>query len=152
MTGNIKKFFRGFGYAWQGIVYAVRTQINFRFHIVAALWVTVISKFYELSKAEYAVLFITIALVISMELINTAVEKAVDLITDKKSELAKAAKDTAAGAVLISAAGAVIVAVCLFGDLSGIVNAWNHLLVNPIAMVSVLVLAVASFIFVYKGI
>lgn len=152
MFDNFKKFFKGFIYAWQGIVYAVKTQMNFRFHIVAAVWVILLSLFYEFSKTEYSVLFITIALVMSMELINTAIEKAVDLITDKKSALAKAAKDTAAGAVLVSAVGAIIVAVCLFGDLSGINNAWDYLLNNPAALVSAFILAAISFIFVYKGI
>ena len=152
MLNNFKKFFKGFIYAWQGIVYAVKTQMNFRFHIVAAVWVILFSVFYDFSKSEYAILFITIAVVMSMELINTAVEKAVDLITDKKSELAKAAKDTAAGAVLASAVGAVVVAVYLFGDLSGFVNAQSFLLASPIAMFGMFVLAVISFIFVYKGI
>lgn len=116
MKGNFAAFLKGFKYALEGIVYCVKTQRNFRFHICAAVFVTAFSFFYELTRGEYALLMLTFASVLSSELINTAVESAVDLYSTERNRLAKAAKDTAAGGVLVTAAFAVIVGLLLFGD------------------------------------
>lgn len=117
MKGNFVAFLKGFKYAFEGIVYCVKTQRNFRFHICAAVFVTAFSFFYELTRGEYALLMLTFALVLSAELVNTAVESAVDLHSTERNRLAKAAKDAAAGGVLVTAVFAVIVGVLLFGDI-----------------------------------
>lgn len=117
MKGNFAAFLKGFKYAFEGIVYCVKTQRNFRFHICAAVFVTAFSFFYELTRGEYALLMLTFALVLSSELVNTAVESAVDLYSTERNSLAKIAKDAAAGGVLVTAAFAVIVGVLLFGDI-----------------------------------
>ena len=96
----MKKFFKAFVYAWQGVLHAVKTQRNFRFHIVAAVYVTVFSFFYGFTRNEYVLLMLTFSTVVSAELINTAVEAAVDLCSPEQHKLAKIAKDAAAGAVL----------------------------------------------------
>ena len=152
MNKNINKFFKGFAFAWQGIVYALRTQMNFRFHIVAAAWVLLLSVFYHFEPIEYAAIFITIGAVISAELINTAVEKSVDLCTKEENKLAKYAKDAAAGAVLVSAAAAVCVAVCLFGEVEIITYMIGFLIQNPVLIAVGAVLAAGSVIFIFKGI
>lgn len=117
MKGNFVAFLKGFKYAFEGIVYCVKTQRNFRFHICAAVFVTAFSFFYELTRGEYALLMLTFALVLSAELVNTAVESAVDLHSTERNRLAKVAKDAAAGGVLVTAVFAVIVGVLLFGDI-----------------------------------
>ena len=68
------------------------------------------------TRAEWAVLFLTIAAVLAAEAINTAIEQAVDLACPERNPQAGAAKDVAAGAVLLCALGAIAVAVCLFSD------------------------------------
>lgn len=112
----MKAFFKAFVYAGEGIRNTIRTQRNFRFHIVAAVYVTAFSFFYELSKAEYVLLILTFSSVMASEMINTAIEAAVDLNSTQYSREAKTAKDAAAGAVLVTAIFAVIIAVILFLD------------------------------------
>ena len=152
MSADFRKFLKGFRYAAEGIVYAVKTQINFRFHLTAAVWVMLLSLFYDFSSVQYAVLFLTIGAVISAEMVNTAVEKAVDLYTKDENKTAKAAKDTAAGAVLIAALIAVCIGVCLFGDISVIKEIIEFLIQNPAAAVFAVFFAAGSVIFIFKGI
>ena len=152
MRGNLIKFFKGFRFAGQGIAYTIKTQLNFRFHITAAVWVLLLSLFYNFTAVEYAVIFFTIGAVLSAELFNTAVEKTVDLYTKEENRLAKAAKDASAGAVLVSAAAAVCVAVCLFGDLAVITYIIEFMQLNPVVAVVALLFAIGSVIFIFKGI
>ncbi len=111
-----KKFCKGFRYAGAGVWYCVRTERNFRVHLVAGVAVLRLSAFYELTKGEWAVLLLAIGGVLGAELLNTAVERAVDLISPKPHPLAKAAKDAAAGGVLIAAIAAAAVGVVLLWD------------------------------------
>lgn len=103
-----------FSYAVQGILYALRTQRNFRIHAGVTVLVISVGIALQLSTVSIAVLALTCGAVMALELINTALEAVVDL-TVKQSyhELAKIAKDCAAGAVFIAALTAVIVAVCI---------------------------------------
>lgn len=100
-----------FQYAWAGLTYAFRTQRNFRIHLVVGIVAIGLGSFLKLSAVEMAIIGLTIGAVLTMELLNTALESVVDL-TVKQSyhELAKIAKDCAAGAVLVSALAAVLVA------------------------------------------
>lgn len=110
------KLVRSFYYAFCGIVYCIRTERNFRVHLTAGLGVLLFSVLYGLERADYPPLILTIALVMTLEAVNTAVERAVDLKTADSRPLAKAAKDAAAAAVLLGAAAAVAVAVFTFSD------------------------------------
>ena len=111
-----KKILDSFNYAFEGIIYTLRTQRNMRIHFTIAILVLFISIFFNLTKMETLVLFITITLVIVAEMINTSIEATIDLITDKYHELAKIAKNVAAGAVLVSAVNSIIVAYIIFFD------------------------------------
>ncbi|MEY3332630.1 MAG: hypothetical protein RLZZ176_930 [Cyanobacteriota bacterium] len=103
-----------FKYAWAGIVYAFRTQRNFRIHVAVCALAIGLSVFLRLETVEISIIAITSGLVLTLELVNTAIESIVDL-TVKQSyhELAKIAKDCAAGAVLVSALVALLVAATL---------------------------------------
>ena len=106
--------FLSFKYAWAGVRYAFITQRNFRIHTFIGILAVSLGLFLEIKAMEMAVIVMTCAIVMVLELINTAIESVVDL-TVKQSyhELAKIAKDCAAGAVLISAIAAVVVAACI---------------------------------------
>lgn len=93
-----------FKYAAAGLVYTFQTQRNFRIHVFIGSFAIGLGLLLQVSLVEIAVLGLTIGAVMSMELVNTAIESLVDL-TVKQSyhELAKIAKDCAAGAVLVSA-------------------------------------------------
>lgn len=113
----MKKFLRGFVYAGRGFVTALYER-NFRFHLCAAAFaIFVAASFYELSKAEWAVLILTIGAVIAFESINTAIEHLANEVTREKNENIKRCKDCAAAAVLIAAIAAVAVGIVLLGDI-----------------------------------
>ncbi|RMF26496.1 MAG: diacylglycerol kinase family protein [Cyanobacteria bacterium J083] len=99
-----------FQYAIAGVKYAFITQRNFRIHTIIGTLAISLGIALHISAVELAVITITSALVMILELLNTAIESVVDL-TVKQSyhELAKIAKDCAAGAVLVAAIAAVIV-------------------------------------------
>ena len=100
-----------FKYAGLGIVYAFRTQRNFRIHVFVGAIAISLSIFLGLSPVEIAVIGLTIGAVLTMELLNTAIESVVDLtVQTNYHELAKIAKDCAAAAVLVSALVSVMVA------------------------------------------
>lgn len=103
-----------FRYAIEGIGYGLKTQRNLRVHVICAVLAAGAAAFFHLTPTKWAVLLLTIALVIALELINTAIESVVDLASPDIHPLAKAAKDTAAGAVLVSAIFAVIIGIVLF--------------------------------------
>jgi diacylglycerol kinase (ATP) len=107
---------RSFDHAYRGLIFALRTQRNMRFHVVAATVVLVGSLFLGVSKLELAVLVLVIMFVFVTEMINTALEFAVDLVTKEYHPLAKLAKDISAGAVLVSSVGAVLVGYLVLAD------------------------------------
>lgn len=108
--------FRSFGHAFWGIGRTILEERNFRIHLVAVVLVTWFAVLYEVTALQGSILVVLYGMVLSLELINTAVEHTVDLVTKEWSPLAKKAKDAAAGGVLIAALASVIVAVILFRD------------------------------------
>ena len=116
-------FGRGFGFAARGVARCWRER-NFRFHVAAAVHVLPFARHFVESAAEWCVLVLSVALVLCLEAVNTAVEHAVDLACPDYDERAKVAKDVAAGAVLIAAIASVAVACVGLAR----VDAWHALL------------------------
>ena len=110
---NVTKFIRSFRYALSGMKQAAAEQ-NFRVDIIAAIVVLAVSFFTKLSLLEWVIIIMLIAGMLALEMMNSAVERVVDLVTSDYHPLAKAAKDIAAGAVLIYAIAAVIIACLIF--------------------------------------
>lgn len=105
-----------FVYAIRGIFYCLHHERNMRIHVVCMAYMYFFLlgfDFFQLSRTQFAIIFLANAIVIMGELINTAVERAVDLHCKETHPLAKAAKDTAAGGVLVAAIGAVAVGIAL---------------------------------------
>lgn len=112
-----EKFVKGFDYAFEGLVYAISNEKNMKFHVLVAVVVLLASLFFNVSRVEMIFLVIAIALVVALELINTAIEEAVNLAgKGKRSKLAKAAKDVSAAATFVIALLAVFVAYLIFFD------------------------------------
>ena len=113
---KMRKMLDSFNYAIEGIVYAVRTQRNMRIHMIVAILVLTACFFYDLSKGELLIITTTVTMVIAFEMLNTAIECAVDATTNYYHPLVKVAKNVAAGAVLVTAINAVIVGYIIFWD------------------------------------
>lgn len=111
---GLKKFFNSFTYPVKGLFYAYRNEQNLAVDVGIALLVIIVGVFFNINKYEWAILILTIGLVVSCELINTAIEAVVDLVTEEYHPLAKVAKDTSAAAVFIFAIIAVIVGMIIF--------------------------------------
>ena len=106
---------KSFYYAGRGLLYAVRTQRNFRIHLLAAVLAFGLGLALRLSAVEMALISLTSGLVMALELVNTALEAVVDLTLGSRYHLlAEVAKDCAAGAVLVAALASVAVAAWLF--------------------------------------
>ncbi|MCM3633232.1 diacylglycerol kinase family protein [Paenibacillus camelliae] len=110
----MKKLLKSFGYAFAGIWSGFRTQRNIKIHVAVALLVFILGAIVSLTRMEWMIVIIVICAVISLELINTAIEAAVDMHGTKRHPLAKLAKDTAAGAVLVMSIGAVLIGLLIF--------------------------------------
>lgn len=105
-----------FKVAFRGIFMAISTQRNMKIHLIAATGVILLGFFTHLSKPEWIAILLCIFLVLVTELINTALEQTVDLVTRKRRYRAMLAKDMAAGAVLLSSLLAVIIGILIFFD------------------------------------
>lgn len=105
---------KSFGYAGNGVREAFKSEPNFRIHTILGAISIVFAFLFQFSTTKFALLILTITLVIILELINTAIEKVVDKISPHYSPLAKIAKDVSAAAVLISAFAAILVGLLLF--------------------------------------
>ena len=100
--------------AFAGLVWAVKTQPNFRVHIVLSLCALMLGTLLSISYVEMILIVFTIILGLTCEMINTSIEAMTDLITTEHRQNAKIAKDVAAGMMLTTAFGAVIVALFVF--------------------------------------
>ena len=107
-------FLKSFGYAGNGIKAAFQNEPNFRIHTAVTVLVLFLAFFLHFSALKFAVLILTICLVITSELVNTLIEKIVDIISPDYSDKAKVIKDISAAAVLICAFSAVLVGLLLF--------------------------------------
>lgn len=96
-----------FNYAIEGIIYAVKTQRNIKVHLIMAMLAMILAVVLNVTRVELLILMLTIGLVISTELINTAIEEVVNLAHEGIHPLARVAKNVAAGAVLFSSVMAV---------------------------------------------
>lgn len=137
--------------AAKGLIKPFITERNMRIHFSFANLIIVFAKFYGIGKSEWAVLLLTIGLVITAELVNTAVENAVDTATAEISETARIAKDTAAGAVLFAAFISVIVGCFLFLDIQKIHSALEAVFSTPSTYLPCIALGTADLLFIILG-
>ncbi|WP_430462604.1 diacylglycerol kinase family protein [Thalassolituus sp. LLYu03] len=105
---------KSFRYAYHGLAYMVRMEGHARFHCFAALVVIVAGCVTGLSPLEWGLLTLSIAFVLALEALNTAVETLCDALHPERHDAIGIVKDVAAGAVLVSAMGSVIIAALVF--------------------------------------
>lgn len=110
----MKAFLQSFVYAVRGIRTSLREQRNLKVQIVVALLTIGAGFYFRITATEWCLILLTIGLVIGLEMINTAIEKTIDLITTEWHPLAGKAKDMAAGAVLVASVIAVVIGIIVF--------------------------------------
>ena len=103
-----------FNYAFEGIIHVLRTQRNMRIHFAIAIGVLIAALAFDVSRLELIALLLAIAFVLIAEMVNTAIEAAVDVASTSFDPMAKLAKDIGAGAVLIAAVNAIAVGYLVF--------------------------------------
>lgn len=111
---GIKKFLLSFSYPIKGLKYAYRNEQNLAVDVGISLLVLIAGFIFQLQHYEWIIIVMTIAVVIAGELINTAIEAVVDLVTEEYHPLAKVAKDTSAAAVFVLAIMAAVVGIIIF--------------------------------------
>lgn len=104
MDGQKKEpLYKSFYYALQGIMAGIKKERNMKIHFGCMILVAAAGLLVKLSAVKWCICLVFFGLVLALELVNTALEAVVDLVTEERKPLAKLAKDTAAGAVLIAA-------------------------------------------------
>lgn len=146
----MKKQIKSFNAAFAGILSAIKSEGHLRFHLVAAFYVIVFSFFYNLSKAQWAVLLLLIGAIIAAEFFNTAIENVCDLVTKEYDERIKIAKDASAAAVLALSIIAVVVAFIFYFDLSRMYYIAMYFLSRPWLLILFVFSLIMSVVFIGK--
>jgi diacylglycerol kinase len=121
---KIKKMLKSFKYATKGIVYYVKTNNNFQFQLIAVLLVLFFAIGLSVTTSEFALLLFCISLVLSLEILNSAVEKLCDFIHPDRNKAIGHIKDLAAAAVLLASMGSALIAGIIF--IPKIWELWSH--------------------------
>jgi diacylglycerol kinase (ATP) len=141
-------------YAFEGVIYVVRTQRNMRIHFAIAVLVLLLGVLLGVTRFELLALMVSVSFVLVAEMLNTALEKAIDVATNSFDPVARAAKDVAAGAVLIAAVNAIFVGYVVFAvrlrhptqkAINTVRNSPVHLTVIAIAVVILIVVASKAY-------
>lgn len=105
----LRKWIHSANNAIEGILHAARTQRHLRYHFYSASVALILSYALGVERTDFLIIAVVVVLVILAEMINTAIEYLVDMVSPQYSEAARNAKDVAAGAVLITAFGAAVI-------------------------------------------
>lgn len=108
-----ERFYRSFKFAGNGIIETFKTERNFQIHVYISIFISIVGFTLQFALFEWVIVLFLIGGMLSLELMNTALERVVDLVTIEVKPLARAAKDAAAGAVFIYAILSVIIGVLI---------------------------------------
>lgn len=150
----MKAFIKGFGYAFEGIWYAIIHERNMRFHISLfgyMMFFLLRYDFFEISRVEFAVLLMMSALVMAGELINTGIEKAADAATLEKNPFVKISKDAAAGGVLVAAIFSIAVGIIIMFQPEAFNKLFAYYTANPFYIIILLLTLVLDAVFIFVG-
>ena len=111
---SFKRFLKGFKYAFNGIISSFKTETNLLIEFIFGIITIALGIYLKLSNIEFCIVTVCIMIVISLEIVNTAIEYTVDMAMPEIHPLARMAKDTSAGAVLFASIGAVIVGLIIY--------------------------------------
>ena len=154
----LRKLFESANFAINGILHASKTQRHMRYHFYAVILVLLLSFLLGINRMEFLVLLVLAIIVLSTEMLNTALEEVVDVLFSEYDKKAKIIKDVAAGAVFITALGAAVIGyIILYEPLKGLFTGGLHIAENAeetiavIALIIVLVLVVITKAYFGRG-
>ena len=145
------KILKSFKCAAKGAIYTIKNERNMRIHTVISAYVLLFSCFFHLSVVKYAILFLTIGSVLTLEMINTSIEAIIDMCSKEYNAVAKIAKDIAAGAVMIASAIAVAVGIMFFGDFYVYIGMWTYFRYHKILFVLLVLSVFPSVLYIKSG-
>ena len=149
-----KKLFKSFTYAFKGIGYVIQHERNFRIHLSCIIYmfsILTLTDWFKLTRTDYAVLLVVSALVLSLEIVNTAVENSVNLASKEFTEYGRIAKDAAAGAVLIAAIFAVLTGIAILFQPEAFVKMCEYFKENVLMFILFMVSVIPMTLFIFWG-
>lgn len=149
-----KKLFKSFTYAFKGIGYVIKHERNFRIHLSCIIYmfsILTLTDWFKLTRTDYAVLLVVSALVLSLEIVNTAVENSVNLASKEFTEYGRIAKDAAAGAVLIAAIFAVLTGIAILFQPEAFVKMYEYFKDNVLMFILFMVSVIPMTLFIFRG-
>lgn len=108
------KHLKSFKFAFSGILHTLYHEANFRIQVILSLLAVTLGFYYQISEAEWGVMILAFASLLSAEVLNTSIENFIDFVIPKKSEVVRIVKDLAAGFVLINAVACAFILVIIF--------------------------------------
>lgn len=112
---GIKRFFRSIKFSIEGLIYAYRYEQSMWIHAIATIFTVILGIYFKIKLSEWAIVFIALGSILGMELVNTAIEAAVDLTTLEINPLAKIAKDCGSAASFVLSLVAIVICLFVFG-------------------------------------
>lgn len=149
---QLKKFFKSFFYAGRGILSTIKTEKNMRVHLVMMVYmfsILLFTDWFQISKSGWCALLLSCALVVSGELVNTAIENTVDMTAKEYNDFAKRAKDAASGAVLVSAIFSVCIGLVVLLQREAFAKMFDYFKHNPLMLLLLLLSLIPAFLFVF---
>jgi len=110
----IKKTFRSIGRAWRGFAQVWQDEQNFRIEVIIALFVVVLMFYFHITVKEVIILLLVIFTVLILEIINTVMERMVDILKPKIHHYVRVLKDMMAAAVLLASIAAIVIGILIF--------------------------------------
>lgn len=111
---NIKKFFRSFHHAFRGLKYVIKNEQNFQLEILIGIFIVILMVIFDIRDWQKVILFLVIFSVLVIELINTILERVVDILKPRVHPYAQLIKDVMAAAVLLASIAAVVIGSIIF--------------------------------------
>ena len=151
---DLKALFKSFGYAFEGIFTAIKTERNMRIHISCFAYMFFFLcafDFFEITRTQFAILFIACGLVMGAELVNTSIEAVVDLHGEEHTKFGKIAKDCAAGAVLIFTIFAVLSGVAIMWQPEAFQKLFQYFTNNLWALILFIISIILDTLFIFFG-
>lgn len=152
---HYKKLFMSFVYAFRGIFRTIANERNLRIHLTCVIYMISIlslTDWFTLSRTDWAILVLCCGTVIGGEIVNTAIENAVNLASQEYTEYGKISKDAAAGAVLISAITAVIVGLIILFQPEAFKAMFEYFKGNPMMLIVAVLSIIPATLFIFFGI